>query len=86
MSRDRDGRADRRGEPAGDGLRFLVAVLQEQGELVAAEPGDGVLRAHRAGQPVRHGDEGFVPGLVTEGAVDRLEAVEVDQRDEDLAA
>ena len=65
-----------------------VHVLEQQRELVAAEPGDGVALPHTAGEPLGHVDQHRVAGGVAEAVVDRLEAVQVheEQRDPGAAA
>jgi hypothetical protein len=50
---------------------------QHHGELIAAEPGDRIAVADRAGQPVRQHPQDRVTGAVPGGVVDRLEAVQV---------
>jgi hypothetical protein len=63
-----------------------LRVLQEDGELVAADAGDGVLGAHGGNQPPRHRDQKRVTGLVAEAVVDALEVVEVDEKHAECAA
>ena len=61
-------------------LRSRAAVADDEGgELVAAEPGGGVPGADRVLEPAGGLDEQLVAGLVADGVVDRLEAVEVDE-------
>ncbi len=56
------------------------AVADDQGrELVSAEPGRGVAVPDRGLEAVGGLDEQFVTGLVADGVVDGLEAVEVDE-------
>ena len=57
------------------------ARLGQDRELVAAQPGDEVAVADRAGDPLGHGDEERVAGGVAERVVDDLEVVEVDEQD-----
>ena len=84
---------DRRGQllvnPLGDagGVRLAVDVLEQHGELVAAEARERVARAHAALEPPRDADQQLVAGLVSEAVVDRLEAieVEVEHREQRLA-
>jgi hypothetical protein len=77
---DVDGLVERRDQPRAEraGLR-LVAVEQEDGELVAAHPRQQVLaadgRAHPLGDALQHD----VAGMVAERVVDRLEVVEIHQ-------
>ena len=56
----------------------LVDVLADDDELVAAEPRDGVRRAHRGGEPARERDQHGVAGRVPVEVVDALEVVDVD--------
>ncbi len=72
------------GDPLGAGGG--VRGRQQDGELVASEPGG--LRTARQGepQPVRYLQQQPVPGEVAEGVVDRTEAVQVDQDEADPAA
>jgi hypothetical protein len=53
---------------------------QQDGELVAAEPGDGVDRPQRATQPFADLHQQLVAVVVAEGVVDLFEAVQVDQQ------
>ncbi len=53
---------------------------QQDRELVAAEPGDGVDLAHGARQAAADQHEQAVADVVAEGVVDLLEAVEVEQQ------
>ena len=74
--------AERRDHTVGDigdhlGPRDL---LDDHGELVAAEAGDGVDGAQHAAQPVGDGDEQPVAGGVAEAVVDRLEVVQIDEQ------
>ena len=62
----------------GDRARVLH-VLEEHGELVAAEPGDGVLRPQADGQPLAESDEELIARAVSEAVVDDLEAVEIEE-------
>ena len=63
-----------------------VDAVEQDGELVAAEAGDRVGRAHRRLQPPRDLLEDGVAGRVAEAVVDRLEVVEVDEHDADRGA
>ena len=74
------------GDPGGEVLDLVVGdVLEDDRELVAAEPGQGVPGAHHRAQPVGHLDEQRVAGGVAEAVVDHLEHVEV-QEHQDQAA
>ena len=59
---------------------------QDQHELVAAEPRDGVRLAHRAGQPLRDRLQQLVAGIVAERVVDALEVVEIEEQAGDVRA
>ena len=61
------------------GLGGVFEVVEQDGELVAAEPRHGVAGAHRRPQPARDPDEELVAGYVAEAVVDDLEAVEVEE-------
>ena len=61
-------------------------VLQHDGELVAAEARDGVLRAHALLQARGGGAQDAVAGGVAERIVDVLEAVQVEEQHRDAAA
>ena len=61
-------------------MRVRHAVEQDR-ELVAAEPGDGVRRPHGRLEPARDRDQQLVSHLVAERVVDELEAVEVQEQD-----
>ena len=61
-------------------LDRLTDVLDEDRELIAAEPGDGVRRSHHRGEPLPDDDQQLVPGGVPEAVVDRLEAVQVGEQ------
>ena len=74
------------GSPKGDsnslrdaGRGGDVGVLEQDGELVAAEAGGRVLGAQRRSDSVGRLDQHVVAGGVAEAVVDRLEVVEVDE-------
>ena len=67
------------------GLLNVVDVLEQEGELVAAEARGGVARAHARCKPLRDLGEHLVAGRVPEAVVDRLEVVEVEEHDRDAA-
>src|SRR6266702_3995977 len=58
-----------------------VCALEQDGELVAAQPGGGVARADAAAEALGHAGQEGVPDHVAERVVDGLEVVEVDQHD-----
>ena len=72
---------------ARDLLRFLrrVDVFQHDGELVAAQARDGVLRPHGLLQARGGGAQDAVAGGVAERIVDVLEAVQVEEQHRDAA-
>ncbi len=63
-----------------------VQVVDEDRELVASEPGDGVEIAKRGAEALRDRDEQCVAGEVAEAVVDCLEAVEIDDHHREVAA
>ena len=68
-----------------DGRR-VVRALEQDGELVAAEPGDGVARPDRLPQALGHLHEQEITRRMAEEVVDLLEAVEVEEEDRDAVA
>nr|BFE69456.1 hypothetical protein GCM10020092_027570 [Actinoplanes digitatis] len=75
----------RAGERLGDAVQHLgrlpaAQAVQQQAELVAAEAGDHVALADGLAQPLGDHDQQGVPDGVAEPVVDRLEVVEVDER------
>ena len=58
----------------------VVKVTEQQRELVAAEAGDKIGRPHDRTQPTRHDAQQFIARGVTQGVVDILEVVEVDEQ------
>jgi hypothetical protein len=66
-------------------LRLVLDAIEEDRELVAAEPGHAVVAAHAAEQALGHLDELLVADLVPELVVDRLEPVEVDVEERERA-
>ncbi len=71
--------AQRHPEPIGDHLRVLLLPVDQDRELVAADPGQRVGVGDAPAQPLPHGAQQVVPGGVTEPVVDVLEVVEVDE-------
>ena len=71
----------------GDALRGRQAgdVLDEDGELVAAQPSGGVTGAQDRPDPLGDADQQLIAGPVAEGVVDDLEVVEIDEQDGMLA-
>jgi hypothetical protein len=59
---------------------------QDHDELVAAEAGENVRLAHRAGKPLRDRLQQRIAGVVTEGVVDALEVIEVEEQASDVIA
>ncbi|OIQ74110.1 hypothetical protein GALL_442450 [mine drainage metagenome] len=62
------------------GLRSVVCVSREHQKFVAAEAGSGVVRAGELHQALRGFDQHLVADRVTEGIIDQLESVEVDEQ------
>ena len=62
----------------GHGVALGVVAVEEDQELVAAQPGDDVGRAVGPRQAPRHRHQHLVADLVAEAVVDGLEAVEVE--------
>ena len=60
--------------------------VEQDGELVATEPGNRVRRAHGALEALRHLPQDRVAGRVAEAVVDGLEVVQVDEHDADRPA
>ena len=75
------GRDQRRRDPFAEHRRFAVEVDGEHGELVAADSGDDVARAHRLAQCLRRETEQQVAMKVAALVVDGLEIVEIHDRD-----
>ena len=67
------------------GVGFGVVPVEQDQELVAAEPGDDLGRAVGRFEATRHGHEDLVAHLVAEPVVDGLEAVEVEDEHGDRA-
>ena len=67
-------------DPLGDagGVRLAVDLLEQHGELVAAQARERVARSHAAFEPPRDADQQLVARLVAEAVVDRLEAIEIE--------
>src|SRR6185295_5593995 len=74
---------DALGDP--DRVAGLVDVLEQHGEFVAAEAGDGVAGADGLLEAPRGLDQELVAGAVAHGVVDELEAVEVEEEDAEEA-
>ena len=79
LAAQREGRPQALDQPGTD-VDGVVVALDQDGELVATEPGDGVAGPDRAAEPLRHPDHQLVPDRVTEGVVDHLEVVEIDEQ------
>ena len=90
---DDEGLAEAPADPARDGFGCVADAVHversigwrvaehQQEELVAAVARHDLVRARRAPQAFRDGDQELVPGLVPEAVVDELEVVEVDEED-----
>ncbi len=68
-----------------DGILFIGEVRQDDGEFVAAHPAKRVIFAQTGFEPLADGAEEAVAGVVAEGVIDELEAVEVDEHEADIA-
>jgi hypothetical protein len=79
LDQDRLGQAVQHALGDGDGLRRHREPVEQDHELVPAEPGDQVARADAVEQALGDHHEQPVAGVVAERVVDRLEAVEVEQ-------
>ena len=72
-------RGDRAAHVVGDLPRLVErAADQQQAELVAAEAGDRIRVANRFAQQLRDFAQHAVPGEMTAGVVDDLEAIEIE--------
>ncbi len=80
--------AHRRAHAGGHGGDLVDAggVVQEDGELVSPEAGDGVARAYARAEALGGRDENLVSARVAEGVVHVLEAVEVAEQHGDAAS
>ena len=63
------------------GVFRTVEIEKEDRELVASESGDDVLRTDEHGKPLGNHDQELVSRSMSEGVVDELESVEVDEED-----
>ncbi|MEG8038148.1 hypothetical protein QP166_01845 [Sphingomonas sp. LR60] len=78
---DDEGRRHRAAQSFADDRRRMRAARDQQPELVPAEPIQGRTRREQALHPLRQLHQQDVADMVTEGVVDRLEAIEVEQPD-----
>ena len=79
MLADEERFAERGDDPARHAFDVRVTSVGEQnGELVAAEPGDDVGRPGAVRETLGDGDQERVAGLVAELVVDRFELVQID--------
>ena len=79
---DPEGTIERVDQALGDALSIVrIDTADENGELVATEPGGKVDRADRGRDPTGDRDQELVAGLVPEHVVDDLEVVEVEEQD-----
>jgi len=78
-----EGLRKRAADPVGHLGRGIEAAdgLEQDHELVPAEPGDHVALFDRTRQSTADGDEQLVARVVAEAVVDRLEPVQVDEED-----
>src|SRR3954463_10068502 len=82
------GKKERLGDELGDPPRqfgradaLILASFLDDGEFVAAKPGQHVAGAQRGFQPLCDLTQQRIAGTVTERVVDVLEAVEVEHQD-----
>src|SRR5204863_8560328 len=70
-------------DPLGDvrRVRLVLHVLEEQGELVAAQAGGGIGGAYAPGETARGLDQELVPRRVTQAVLHDLEAGPVEEED-----
>ena len=73
-------------ERDGVGLFFLAELVQENRELVSAQPGQGVSLPEARLEATRHGREQLVSHQVAQTVVDDLEAIEVEVQHREPAA
>ena len=62
-------------------VRVVPGVLEDDHELVTAEPRDEVGWSNLLAQPARRERENGIAGCVPEGVVDQLETVDVEEHD-----
>ena len=67
------------------GGALVVAAVEQDGELVAAEPRRQVAGAQAGAQAAGEGDQQLVADLVAEAVVDALEVVEVEEEHDGAA-
>src|SRR5947209_7977714 len=79
---ERERRCERLGDARGDprGLR-RVGIHQYYRELVAADPGDHGARVERMGEALANLAEDLIAGGMSEGVVDLLEVLEIDEQE-----
>ena len=83
---EREGLAKGGEDPLGDAPGAgRIGLLDEDAELVSAEPGRRVLQPQAGSDPLRHGGQELVSGRVAEAVVHDLEVVEIDEEDGELA-
>ncbi len=80
---EQEGRSERLDQRIGDALHFRSRpdAFQQHPELIAAEPRDGVGRACRLNDALRHRLQQPVAGIVSERIVDVLEVVDIEEHD-----
>ena len=64
----------------GDDAVRLALGKQDDGELVAGDARQGVLRLQQAAEPARQGEQDRIAGRIADGFVDLLEPVDVDDQ------
>src|SRR6185369_10985703 len=78
---DRKGFAELDRDPVGDPMRLgrVDDGIEDKGELITAEAGDGVTRAQAVDEALTDGLQDAVAGNMAERLVDHLEPVEIEQ-------
>ena len=64
-------------------LALVLDLVADDGELVAADAGDGVPRPHRIAEALRDGDQQQVAREMAERVVDELDVIEIEHADGD---
>jgi hypothetical protein len=84
---DLERRRERRHDALNDAVRaaFVVALGDQQHELVASRPRDGVAVAYARYEPLARDAQQPVADVVSQAVVDQLEVVEIDEGDAERA-
>jgi hypothetical protein len=68
-----------------DRLLRLSEVFQDDRELIAAEPRDGIAGSQTALESARCGDQELVPDKVAQAIIDRFEPIEIQEQHHEWA-